>query len=107
MKELMNVLGLVVGGPVQQGLVEIGVIVTSGGGETNPQGHPDLIVSVVHGVVRGNIRGHQGPGGSGDVRVGGRTGVEAVSEGPDITLDGSGAGSEGQRNSDGGVAHCD
>lgn len=103
----MNVLGLVVGRPVQQGLVEIGVVVTRSRGQANPQRHPDLVVGVLHSDVRGNIGRHQGPGGPGDVRVRGGTGVEPVPEGPGITGDGSGTGSKGQRDGDGGVAHAD
>ena len=103
----INILRLVVRGPVQQRLVQIGILVAGRGGETNPQRHPDLVVGVLNGYARGNGGRHEGPGGLGDVRIGGRTSVEAVSEGPGISGGGGSTGSEGQGHSHGGVAHDD
>ena len=103
-----NILRFLIRRPVQQRLVQVGVLVTSGRGQTNPERHPDLVALVLDSHAGGHGRGHERPGGLGDVGVTGRgSGVEAVSEGPRVLGDGGGAEGQSQRDDGVGATHDD
>lgn len=102
------VLGLLVGRPVEQRLVQVGAIVTGSRLEADPERDPDLVVGVLNGGVLRDAGGDNRPSSLGDVSaVGRRASVEPVTEVPGILSDSRSAEGKSQGSSSVDRAHGD